>query len=232
VDDPEPGTTLVGQVVVLEDEAKFSASSDLFTPLSANDDRFQTAVVNSQQIEKLIEGNLPIAWPAVRSGNVHGHLAMYISADSQGHVREAWPLNSDNAGLEDPAREQVHGWTLKPAVDATGKRVQVDGGLGFVFDTKIGDPLPVIKGAQIDSLSTGCGYKPVLPSGLLPSGTMFKITAGVNEEGKLTGESYPAGVSWEVIQKAGLQTRDCKFKPYVVNGKPTYYAVEFWFTAP
>lgn len=232
VDDPEPGTTLVGQVQVLEDESVFSGASNLFAPLPGNDDRFQTAVVNSQQIEKLIEDNPPVAWPTVRSGNVHGHLAMYISADAQGQVREAWPLNSDNAGLEDPARDQVRTWKLKPAVDATGRRVQVDGALGFIFDTKIGDPLPVISGAQIDGQSTGCGYRPILPPGLLPSGTKFKITAGVNEEGKLTGETYPAGITWDVIQKAGLRTMDCKFKPYIVNGKPTYYSVEFWFSAP
>ena len=233
VDDPEPGTTLVGQVTVLEDESK-SSPADLFAPLPTNDDRFQTAPLNSEQIEKFTEGNPPVTWPTVRSGNIHGHLAMYISVDSEGHVREAWPLNSDNAGLEDPAREQVRAWKLKPAVDGSGRRLQVDGGLGFVFDTKIGDPLPVITGAQISELSTGCGYLPMLPPGLLPSGTSFKITVGVNEEGKLTGESYrlPSGVPWEIVQKTGLRTHDCRFKPYVVNGKATYYAVEFVFTAP
>jgi hypothetical protein len=204
----------------------------LFNPLPIDDDRFQSAPVNSQQMEKLTESNAPIVWPSVRSGNIHGHLAMYISADSEGNVREAWPLNSDNAGLEDPARDQVRKWKLKPAVDPSGKRVQVDGGLGFVFDTKIGDPLPIISGEQIDSLSTGCGYQPILPKGLLPSGTKFKITAGVNEGGKLTGQSYPRGIEWSFIQKAGLRATECKFKPYIVNGKPTYYAVEFWFTAP
>jgi hypothetical protein len=183
-------------------------------------------------MEKLSEGGSPIEWPTVRSGNIHGHLAMYISADSEGNVREAWPLNSDNAGLEDPARDQVRKWKLKASIDKSGKRVQVDGGLGFVFDTKIGDPLPLIKGAQIEELSTGCGYLPILPPGLLPSGTSFKITVGVNEQGKLTGESFPPGIPWEVIQKAGLHTIDCKFKPYIVNGKATYYGVEFLFTAP
>ena len=43
---------------------------------------------------------------------------------------------------------------------------------------------------------------------------------------------YPPGIAWDVIQKARLNTMACKFKPYIVNGKPTYYAVEFWFTAP
>jgi hypothetical protein len=56
----------------------------------------------------------------VRSGNIDGHLAMYISADDEWQVRVACPLNSENAGLDDPAREQVRKWKLKPAVDATG----------------------------------------------------------------------------------------------------------------
>jgi hypothetical protein len=232
VDDPEPGTTLVGEVVVLENETKAAGANDLFSPLPSVDDRFRSAPLDSEQMENLTEGNATIAWPSVRSGNIHGHLAMYISADSEGNVREAWPLNSDNAGLEDPAREQVRKWKLKPAVDSSGKRVQVDGGLGFIFDTKIEDPLPVVTGAQIESLSSGCGYNPLLPLGLLPSGTTFKIRVGVNEQGKLTGESFPPNVPWNVIQKAELHTIDCRFKPYMVNGKPTYYAVEFVFTAP
>jgi len=232
VNDPEPGTTIVGQVLVLEDESTAKAVSDRYTPLPNNDDRFQSAFVNSQQMEKLTDGNAAIAWPSVRSGNVHGHLAIYLSADSEGQVREAWPLNSDNAGLEDPVREQVRRWRLKPAVDSKGRRLQVDGGLSFVFDTRIEDPLPTITGAQIDSVASGCEYKPLLPPGILPSGTTFKIRVGVNEQGKLTGESFPPGIAWDVIQKAGLRTSSCRFKPYVVNGKATYYAVEFVFTAP
>jgi hypothetical protein len=229
VEDPEPGTTLVGEVLVLED---LSNTATLFAPLPANDDRFQTAFANSEQMEKLTEGNAPVIWPSVRSGNTHGHLAMYISADSDGNVREAWPLNSDNAGLEDPAREQVRKWKLKPAVDAAGKRVQVDGGIAFIFDTKVENPLPTVRGAQIDEFSSGCGYNPNLPAGLLPSGTTFTIRVGVNEQGKLTGESFPPNVPWNVVQKAGLHTINCRFKPYIQNGKATYYAVEFVFTAP
>lgn len=232
VDNPESGTTLVGEVQVLEDLSKTSNLAQLFAPLPTNEDRFETASPDSQQMERLTEGNPPIVWPTVRSGHTHGHLAMYISADAEGNVREAWPLNSDNAGLEDPARDQVRKWKLKPAVDSTGNHVQVDGGLGFVFDTKIEDPLPVVRGSQIDDLSSGCGYNPTLPAGLLPSGTTFTIRVGVNEQGKLTGESYPPNVPWNVVQKAELHTMNCRFKPYVVNGKATYYAVEFIFTAP
>lgn len=232
VDNPEPGTTLVGQVTLLEEQSQGGAAPELFAPLASIDNRFHSATATSEQMEKLTDGDPAIEWPTVRSGNIHGHLAMYVSADSEGQVREAWPLNSDNAGLEDPAREQVRKWKLKPAVDATGKRVQVDGGLGFVFDTKIDSPLPVITGAQIESQASGCGYKPVLQAGLLPSGSTFKIRVSVNENGKNTGESFPPGIDWSVIQKTGLNTGGCKFKPYLVDGKPTYYFIDFVFTAP
>ena len=107
VDDPEPGTELVGEIQVLEDEPPGTTASDTFTLLGVNDDRFRSAMLTSQQMEQLAAGNAPITWPSVRSGNVRGHLAMYLSVDSEGRGREAWPLNSDNAGLENPAREQV-----------------------------------------------------------------------------------------------------------------------------
>ncbi len=222
----------MGQVDVLEEESKAGAGLDVFAPLATNDDRFRSAAPTSEQMEKLTEGNTAVVWPTVRSGNVHGHLAMYISADREGQVREAWPLNSDNAGREDPAREQVRKWKLKPAVDSTGKRLQVDGGLGFVFDTKIDNPLPVITGAEIGSVASGCGYNPVLPAGLLPSGTTFKIRVSVNEKGKNTGESFPAGIEGDAVQRSGLHIRNCHFKPYIVNGQPTYYFIDFVFTAP
>lgn len=232
VDDPEPGTTLVGEIVQLEDESKAGDSQTLFTPLSTNDNKFISAAVSPEQMAKLTAGNPPIKWPSVRSGNVKGRLAMYISADAEGNVREAWPLNSDNAGLEDPTRDQVRHWKLSPATDSSGQRVQVDGGLGFAFETKIEDPLPVITGSQIAELVTGCNYNPILPKGILPSGTSFKITVGVNEQGKDTGVGFPAGVPWNAVQSAHLNDTECHYKPYIVNGKATYYSIEFVFTAP
>jgi hypothetical protein len=232
VDDPEPGTKLVGQVIELQGGPDPEDSQRLFAPLGTDDNKFLTMQVSSQQMQQLIAGNPPIEWPTVRSGNVHGNLAIYISADSKGQVREAWPLNSDNAGLDDPVREQVRHWKLKQAKDQSGDPVQVDGGLGFVFDTKIDNPLPIVTGAQIKEYVSGCRYNPVLPKGVLPSGTSFKIRVSVNEQAKDTGESSPGGVPWKAIQSANLNSVSCHYKPYLVNGKPTYYFIDFEFTAP
>jgi hypothetical protein len=132
VQDPEPGTKLIGQVSQLEGGTKWMDAA-LFTPLPTSEDRFRTIQVSSQQLEELTANNPPVAWPAGHSGNAHGQLAMYISVDAEGQIREAWPLNSDNAGLEDPARDQVRQWKIKPAIDQAGNHVQIDGGLGFSF---------------------------------------------------------------------------------------------------
>jgi hypothetical protein len=59
----------------------------------------------------------------------------YIAIDAEGNVREAWPLNSDNAGLDDPARDQVKKWKVIPVKDSAGNPVQADGPLGFRFET-------------------------------------------------------------------------------------------------
>jgi hypothetical protein len=232
VEDPEPGTTLVGEVVQLEDEAKAGDPQKLFTPLTTNDNKFFSVAVGSEQMEQLTAGNPSIQWPSVRSGNIKGKLAMYISVDTDGNVREAWPLNSDNAGLEEPAIDQVLHWKLRPATDQSGQRVQVDGGLGFAFDTKIENPLPLITGSQIADFVSGCNYNPILPKGVLPSGTSFKIRVSVDETGKDAGESYPAVPSWKAVQSTGFNSRSCHYKPDIVDGKATYYFIDFVFTAP
>ncbi|HEX4320299.1 MAG TPA: hypothetical protein VHZ52_05315 [Acidobacteriaceae bacterium] len=232
VHNPEPGTKLVGKVVVLEDESKAGQDAGRYTPLPTTDDRFRSFAVSSQQLEAFTAGDTPIDWPGVRSGNTSGHLAMYISVDSEGQVREAWPLNSDNAGLEDPARAQIRKWKIKGPVDKDGKPVQIDGGLGFVFQSKIENPLPIMTGREeIERQIIQCNYNPILPKGALPSGQSFKIRVGINEHGEETGESFPE-VPESAIQAAHFEPHRCRFKPYVVNGQPTYYGIEFLFTAP
>jgi hypothetical protein len=132
-DVPEPGTEIGGDVIQLEDLSN-AISDDLFTPLPSNDSRFDSIELSAAKLEELTAENQRIVWPAVRSGNLRGNLAMYVSIDARGQVREAWPLNSDNAGLDDAARDQVKKWTINPVKDSAGNPIQVDGGLGFRFE--------------------------------------------------------------------------------------------------
>lgn len=229
VQGPEPGTRLVGAVTVLENESKMKNVADLFVPLSADDNRFESAVVSSAQMEQLGAGNPEIVWPSVQSGNVRGRLAMYVSVDRDGVVREARPLNSDNAGLEDPARDQVRHWHFKPAVDKDGNHVQVDGGLGFSFATKIDNPLPELSDAEVRSLAVNL-VEPKWPSSL-KSGLVIEVKVSVDEQGKLAGIGFsnaPTGTQGAVLNV----WHQWKFRPLIRNGKPQYFHGTIRFTVP
>jgi len=220
VDHPEPGTEIVGEVTQIEDLSKANLQ-DFFTPFKTKDDLFRSLPVGSEQLEKLSSDNPPIAWPSVRSGNLRGHLAVYISVDREGRVREAWPLNSDNAGLNDSVREQIRTWKMHPAVDSSGNRVQIDGGLGFYFETKIGDPLPELGDAEVRQLATNA-IEPNWPSGSVKPGDIVEIEISVSEQGKLTGVgSGTASTAAQLAAYAAL--RQWIFHPLIRDGKPEYF---------
>jgi outer membrane biosynthesis protein TonB len=131
-DAPEPGAEIGADVAKLE-ELSNPPTDALFIPLTSNDTRFDSAEMTAERLEELTAHNPQLVWPAVHSGKLHGNLALYILVDAEGHVREAWPLNSDNAGLDDPARDQVKNWIVAPVKDSAGDPIQVDGALGFRF---------------------------------------------------------------------------------------------------
>ena len=233
--DPEPGTTLAGDVVTLEELSKVK-TSDLFTPLARNDSRFESVQVSPAKLEELTAANTPVVWPPVHSGNVSGKLAMYVSIDTQGHVREAWPLHSDNAGLEDPAREQVGKWIIVPPVDSAGNPVQVDGGLGFSFNTAIDDPIPVLSDAEARQLLVKA-VEPQFKPGTDPAGTRYRVRIAVNEQGKVTGGAAGDTEVPGTIKPAGnalftiiIATREWQFKPFIKDGRPQYFFAELVFT--
>jgi hypothetical protein len=230
-DDPESGTHLVGKVDVLEEISK-STHPELFAPLPTTDDRFTSVLVSTQQLEKLTADIPPIAWPTIRSGNAKGNLVIYISVDSEGKIREAWPLNGDNGELHDLLRDQAKHWQIKPAVDPSGKPIQIEGSLSVSFETRLGKPLPIVTGTDIQKQVDNCPYNPVLPSGILARGKTAEVDVGVDVSGKIVGASFSSLDGWNVYQKSGLASKDCRFKPFLEDGKPTYYGIHFLFTAP
>ena len=193
--------------------------------------RIETSFVSTATNEALIEKAPTIEWPAVREGKTDGYMLVHVLTDRTGQVREAYKHNSDNPGLESYGRAQALNYKFKPLL-VSGIAQQMETPLVLHFYTHIGDPLPVLTGKDIDKVASGCRYDPVLPSGLLPSGSSFKIRVSVNENGKNTGEVFPSGIPWAVIQRARLDTMGCRFKPYLVNGQPSYYHIDFVFTAP
>ena len=135
-DDPEPGTKLVAKVDLLEELKNPDVGLFAVGQSSPDEKRIESYQVSQNTIEQAAQGQPPIVWPPVQSGKTSGLLSMYISVDRDGRVREAYPLNSDNAGLQDAARDQLLKWKLKPMA-AQGKPIQAESALTFRFETKL-----------------------------------------------------------------------------------------------
>jgi hypothetical protein len=233
--EPEPGTSVVGEVALLEGGTAWIDAA-LFTPLAKNEDSFRTIQVSAKLLEQWTADNLPVAWPTVHSGKVRGHLAMYLSIDSEGQVRETRPLLSENADLEDPARNQVQQWKIKPVTDAAGNHFQIDGGLGFSFETRVGAPLPVLSNEEARKLAVNI-VEPKLPPHILPPGTRYRVRISVNEQGIFTGGAEgdteipgtvkPPGGIIEVLKAL----EEWRFTPLIRDGKAQYFQAELVFVA-
>jgi hypothetical protein len=133
--DPEPGTTIEARISELTELANPDSGLFEVRQVTPESERLKTVPVSEDALRGLSLEAPDIAWPPIKGGKTSGVLSMYISVDKSGQVREAWPLNSDNADLEGPAREQVKKWRFKPA-SVNGASVQVESVLTFVFNTK------------------------------------------------------------------------------------------------
>lgn len=224
---PEPGTKLVGTVTILE---SLNDPGQLFAPLDRDENQLRSVTISTAALEQLTDSNPAITWPPVHSGNLQGRLAVYVGADSTGRVREVWPLNSDNAGLNDSARDQIRQWHLKPAKDKQGNVVAVDGGLGFAFTTTIGDPLPELSDTEVRALIIHKVDPPFAP-GTLPSGTPVDVQVSIDQLGKLAGYSFH-GSPQQAVGPLLSVLPQWTFRPYLRDGKPQYIHGTLHFVVP
>jgi TonB family protein len=134
--DPESGTELVATVNLLEELKNADVALYSIAQSTPPEQRLQSLLVSQDAIERAAEGQPALAWPPVQSGKTVGLLSMYVSVDRLGRVREAYPLNSDNAGLQDAARDQLLKWKIKP-IAANGVLVQAEAPLTFRFQTTL-----------------------------------------------------------------------------------------------
>lgn len=223
--------TVVGKLTTLEPLNSAGANLFIIEHPTPPDQRIETKFVSMATNESMIAQAPAIDWAPVHEGRTEGNMIVHVITDRTGQVREAYRHNSDNPGTEDFGVQQALRYKFKPLL-VDGVPVQMETPLVLHFKTQIGDPIPVITGKDIDSVVSGCHYKPVLPKGLLPSGTTFRIRVSVNEQGKDTGESFPNGVPENVVQKAWQELQSCRYKIYLVNGQPWFHHIDFAFTAP
>ena len=228
--DPEPGTHIearITELVKLLSPPESLFAIDTATPI---EQQIRTANVSEDSFRNLGLGSATIHWPTVRDGKTKGTLSVLVRADRNGKVRETWGLNSDNPWMTDAARKQLLDWKLKPAT-MNGTPVQVESILTFAFDTTIENPYPVLNNEEARKQAIHI-VEPKFPSGAAPSRTEFVVRLPVNEIGEVIGLENIANVPTQLLLAVNVAVRDWKFKPLVVDGKPTEFFADLKFLVP
>jgi TonB family protein len=226
---PEPGTTIEAEVIELNELRSIDESLFAVQQETAPAERMARMAVPEATARTLFMDTPDIVWPSVRSGKTSGVLSIYISVDRSGHVREAWPLNSDNAGLDDAAREQVMKWTFKPA-KVKDVPVQIETVLTFAFSSKVGNPVTILSDAEARKLATKI-VEPKFPPGT-EKGTEIKVQIGVGLDGSVSGVGNPYDVPTPLFMAAYSAVRQWHFRPYVRDGKPDLFDSDIVFRVP
>lgn len=227
--DPESGTHIEAKVIELSplsnpDESAFVVPEET---LQAN--RIRAFQVQEATAWSMLMDKPEIQWPPVRSGKTSGVLSVYTCTDRTGQVREVWPLNSDNAGLDDSVRAQVMKWHFKPAV-ANGAPVQMESVLTFAFGVSIANPIPVLTNEEARQLATKI-VEARTPPGTPPDVKEFTVRISVNANGEIIGTSNPHDLHNPLFFAAMNAARQWKFKPYLRDGKPDNFDAEITFQA-
>lgn len=217
---------VMGRLTTLEelrqpDEAMFVVSAA--TPM---EERIGTMFVSTLEEESLVETVPEIQWPTVPEGKTEGYMIVYARTDRTGQVRETAKHNSDNARLEQFGMEQALKYKFKPLV-VNGVAQQMEMPLVLHFKSKVEDPLPVLSVEEMKNQMGSCRV------GSLPPGSA-KVTlrVSVDEKGSLTGFGPVGDVQGANWLGAMLPMRSCRFKPYLVDGRVTYYHGLLELTAP
>lgn len=122
---PEPGTTIEANITELTELKNANESLFAVSQPTPKEQQLKSVILSEASLRSLSLQTPDIVWPSVRTGKTSGVLSMYISIDRSSHVRETFPLNSDNADLNDTARQQVQKWQFKPAA-TDGAPVQIE----------------------------------------------------------------------------------------------------------
>jgi TonB family protein len=224
--DPEPGTTIEAKVIELTELTNIDESLFAVPQATPPTERMARIVVSEATARTLFLDTPDIVWPSVRSGKTSGVLSMYISVDRSGRVRETWPLNSDNAGLDDAARQQVMKWKFKPA-KTHDVPIQIETVLTFAFNSKVGNPIPILSDVEARKLATNV-VEPEFPPGTV-KGTEVKVQIGVSLDGSVNGVGNPYNMPTPLFMAAYSAVSQWHFHPYLRDGKPDLFGADIVF---
>lgn len=221
-----PGLVIAVKVTELAelpnpDEKLFSI--DGITPSA---DQMKTIQVTEGITRALALNTPPIVWPTVREGKTEGVMSVYVSVDRSGHVREVWPLVSNNLELNEAARQQLLQWQYKPYNN--GGPSQMEAVLTFAFATRIENPIPVLSDAEARKLATRI-VEAVVPAGKAHKGTKFTLRISVDEAGKTQTVQNQNKVA-PALYTAGVDAlKQWRFRKYMNHGKPDRFYADITF---
>jgi hypothetical protein len=217
------GQRLAGRLVLLE-ELRYPAPSifriDGTAPASQG---ISTAFISTSQAEKLLESAPAMDWPLVREGRTDGYMIVFARTDRSGQVRETaeYSSHNPNPALQKYGMEQARKYKFKPLV-IDGVAVQLETPLVMHFISRIENPIPILSVDEMRRQMISCEPKD-LPRGPLPSGNVMHCRIGVDERGKFAWFVSSDPIKDGAWGPALNSLKECTFKPYIVNGQPTYF---------
>ena len=229
--DPEPGTTIELRITELKELTEPDASLFIIKQKASSADRIASVRIDEETFRKLVVSSMDVQWPPTGGGLATGGCAVYASADRKGRVREVWPEGCDNTGLEQPLRDAVSKWLLKPAT-SKGTPVQVEALLGFTFHTDVsaGNQLPQLTDSEARQLATKV-VEPDFSQSNMKKGTQVTVEVSVDEKGRVTGTNNPHGLDMRTFMAVHDALIKWEFRPYFKDGKAQYFHADIVFVA-
>lgn len=192
-------------------------------------EQIRSSQVSEDSARILALNTPPVAWPPLREGSTSGVLSLYISTDRSGRVREVWPAGHGDPQLTQAAREQVLRWQYKPYMNAGVS--QMEAVLTLEFNTRIENPVPVLKDGEARKLAASIA-RPALAPGKAPRGTSYTLRVSVDQAGKVQNVLNPNNVAPALWAAGSTALRKWRFRPYIHQGKPDRFYADITFVAP
>jgi len=146
--------------------------------------------------------------------------------DRSGHVREVWPLSSDNPEITSALQDQLKHWQFKPYVN--GVPMQMEAVFAFAFTAHQGPPIPVLNNTEARKLAKKV-LEPRLAAKTAAPGTTFSVRVRVDEQGRPMAVVNVKKVKPALYDAAVKALKQWEFNPYVKDGKPDRFDADLVF---
>jgi hypothetical protein len=178
------------------------------------------------KLRGLVQGAPDVIWPQMLDGATTGKASFIVELDAAGKVRDVLPIHNDNYSSSDSAIRQIKRWKFSPAT-MNGVPAQAEGVLTFDVNTREFAPADALTDEQVRKLATNI-VEPVVPPGLVPPGTVFKLRITVDTDGVIA-EKIIDGGPWQLFGPCDKAIMQWHLSPIMENGQPRSYRglVEF-----